>query len=216
MKVIVFDLGGTLMEYIGMPLSWVDYYRQGFEAIKEKYNCEVADDILEESIELLKAFNPRVNPREIEYTPEYIFEKVLEKWDIEEAIADSIRTFWCSLELKARIYPDTIPVLKALKEQGYVIATLSDLPNAMPDELFKKDIGDVLEYIDFYGSSSVFGYRKPNPKGLQIIAEKYKIPVEELIFVGDEEKDKQTAVNAKCRFIHIKESERLTKLIPLA
>ena len=65
MKVIVFDLGGTLMEYIGMPLSWVDYYRQGFEAIKEKYNCEVADDILEESIELLKAFNPRVNPREI-------------------------------------------------------------------------------------------------------------------------------------------------------
>ncbi len=23
-KVIVFDLGGTLMEYMGMPLSWVE------------------------------------------------------------------------------------------------------------------------------------------------------------------------------------------------
>lgn len=30
MKVIVFDLGGTLMEYEGMPLNWSNYYEQGF------------------------------------------------------------------------------------------------------------------------------------------------------------------------------------------
>ena len=26
LKVVVFDLGGTLMQYIGMPYSWVDFY----------------------------------------------------------------------------------------------------------------------------------------------------------------------------------------------
>lgn len=36
MKVIVFDLGGTLMQYVGMPHSWVEFYQQGFEAICRK------------------------------------------------------------------------------------------------------------------------------------------------------------------------------------
>jgi putative hydrolase of the HAD superfamily len=33
-KVIIFDLGGTLMEFKGMPNSWVDYYKTAFTAIK--------------------------------------------------------------------------------------------------------------------------------------------------------------------------------------
>lgn len=33
MRVIAFDLGGTLMEYQGMPYSWVDYYSIGFQAL---------------------------------------------------------------------------------------------------------------------------------------------------------------------------------------
>lgn len=35
MKVIVFDLGGTLMQYVGMPYSWVEFYTKGFEMIRE-------------------------------------------------------------------------------------------------------------------------------------------------------------------------------------
>ena len=34
-KAIVFDLGGTLMEYVGMPLNWSDYYICGFEKLNE-------------------------------------------------------------------------------------------------------------------------------------------------------------------------------------
>lgn len=40
MKVAVFDLGGTLMQYVGMPYSWVVFYCQGFEAIIQKPNCK--------------------------------------------------------------------------------------------------------------------------------------------------------------------------------
>lgn len=195
------------MEYVGMPLSWVDYYRQGFETIRDKYACNVSDYILNESMEILKSFNPRVNYREIEYTPEYIFSKALKKWDIKISLDEVIHTFWEGLELRVEIYPDTIPFLKELKGRGYVIATLTDLPNAMPDELFKKDIEEILQYVDFYGSSNVFGYRKPNPKGLQVIAGKYNVSVEEILFVGDEEKDRQTAANANCRFWSVKNGQ---------
>lgn len=34
-KAIVFDLGGTLMEYTGMPQNWSDYYYNGFEKLNE-------------------------------------------------------------------------------------------------------------------------------------------------------------------------------------
>ena len=73
----------------------------------------------------------------------------------------------------------------------------------MPDEFFQKDIIDLLKHFDCYVSSAIAGFRKPNPKGLSIIAEQFRIPVTELIFVGDEEKDEKTARNAQCRFIRM-------------
>lgn len=209
MKAVVFDLGGTLMQYVGMPYSWVDFYNQGFEAIIQRYNCNVSKEYVEKSIQLLKEFNPRVQYREVEYTSEYIFSKIMEHWHIDIPIQDCIETFWDGLSLKAKIYSDAIEVLNKLKEKGYCIATLTDLPNAMPDEIFKSAISELLSYFDYYVSSSVAGYRKPHSKGLQMISDKFDIPITELIFVGDEEKDRETAHNANCKFIHIHRTENI-------
>lgn len=207
MKIIVFDLGGTLMQYVGMPDSWVNFYHQGFDAIIQKYDCNVSKDDVEKSIHILKNFNPRINYREIEYSAEYIFKKVLEHWHVDAPIANCIETFWSGLKLSAEIYSDTIDVLQVLKEKGYVIATLTDLPNAMPDEVFKKDILELINYFDYYVSSAVAGYRKPHIQGLQMISDKFGVPVTELVFVGDEEKDRRTASNANCKFVHIQRNE---------
>lgn len=208
MKLIVFDLGGTLMQYEGMPYSWVEFYQQGFDAIIQKYNCNVSKEDIQKSVQILKDFNPRVSGREVEYSAEHIFSNALEHWHIDPPIKNCIETFWQGLKLSAKIYPDTIEVLKELKEKGYIIATLTDLPNAMPDEILKKDISELLSYFDYYVSSCVAGYRKPNCKGLQMISDKYGVPVTELVFVGDEEKDRKTACNANCKFVHI---QRTTK-----
>lgn len=208
MKVVVFDLGGTLMQYVGMPLSWVDFYAQGLEAIIQKYSCNVSKEAVAKSLQMLKAFNPRINYREIEYSAEFIFTKVLEHWRIEIPIQNCIETFWSGLKLKAEVYSDTMEVLHKLMERGYIIATLTDLPSAMPDEVFKRDIPELMGCFDYYLSSSVAGYRKPNCKGLQMISENYSIPITELIFVGDEEKDRQTALNADCRFIQIQRTKK--------
>jgi len=99
-------------------------------------------------------------------------------------------------------------ILQELKEKGYTIATLTDLPSAMPDDIFRRDISELLDYIDYYVSSSVAGYRKPNCKGLQMISEKFSIPITKLIFVGDEEKDRRTAINANCKFIWVQHSKK--------
>lgn len=208
MKVVVFDLGGTLMQYAGMPDSWVDYYYQGFESIIRKYKCSISEEAVEKSLQMLKEFNPRMHYREIEYSAVFIFTKILGHWHIDIPVQSCIDTFWEGLKLEAEIYSDTLDILQKLKENGYVIATLTDLPSAMPDELFKRDISKLLGYFDYYVSSSTAGYRKPNCKGLQMIAEKFGIPITELVFVGDEEKDRRAACNANCKFIQIQRTNQ--------
>jgi len=99
------------MQYVGMPYSWEDFYYQGFDAIIHKYDCTVSKDDVEKSIRILKDFNPRVNYREVEYSAEYIFSKVLEHWHINTSITNCMETFWNGLRLSAEIYADAIEVL---------------------------------------------------------------------------------------------------------
>lgn len=191
------------MEYEGMPKSWVDYYKQGFEKINKKYDCNKTASDISKSIDILKTYNPRVQYREKEYSPEFIFSRVLEHWNIDIDVIDCVYTFFEGLQLKAKIYSDTIPVLTELSNKKYGIATLTDLPTAMPDELFKRDIAELLKYFDLYVSSSTCGFRKPNDMGLRQTAEYFNVPVADLIFVGDEEKDRITAKNAGCKFVQV-------------
>lgn len=203
MKIIVFDLGGTLMEYRGMPYLWVDYYKNGFEKIAKDSSLDCSTYDIEKSIEIMKSFNPRVKYREHEFPPEFIFEKTMSHWKEKPPIDRAIQSFFNGMKLEPVIYNDTIPTLKKLKKQGYLIATLTDLPTAMPDWFFKKDINSLLGCFDLYVSSLSCGYRKPNKGGLALIAQKLNVDINEIVYVGDEEKDELTAKNANCRFILI-------------
>lgn len=208
MKVIVFDLGGTLMEYTGMPFCWTDYYKQAFENINVEFSLNLSDDDIRRSIEILTSFNPRVVYREMEYSPGYIFESVMKHWKNRPAIDKTIESFFKGIKLESKIYLDTIPCLMELRQHGYMISTLTDLPTAMPDSLFKADISNLLEYFDLYASSLTCGFRKPNPSGLLYAADYFNIDIDKLIFVGDEGKDAKTAENAGCRFICIDRNKR--------
>lgn len=210
MKVIVFDIGGTLMEYVGMPYSWVDYYKQGFDAVNEKYSLCATETDIEKSIEILKKYNPRVNYREVEYSPEFLFTKATEHWKKNIDLNAFIDTFFEGFNLKAIVYPDTVITLKKLKGMDCAIAALTDLPSSMPDELFKRDIPELLDLFDLYISSQISGFRKPNATGLKMISEHFGVDISELVFVGDEEKDRLTAVNAGCRFIQINRNEKIS------
>lgn len=207
-KVIVFDLGGTLMEYVGMPYSWVGYYKTGFEAVAKKQGIDVSDEDIEKSADILKGFNPRVNYREKEYSPEDIITKALDHWQANLSPDECIEDFFEGLHLKGLIYPDSLLTLSKLMKAGYKTATMTDLPTAMSEKIFLNTAGELAGYVNLYVSSLSCGFRKPNPRGLELIAEHFGVPAAELIFVGDEEKDRLTAENAGCRFIRINRKER--------
>ena len=204
-KVVVFDLGGTLMEFVGMPPSWIDYYHTGFENVSIKYGLGISEKQIETSAQILTDYNPRVNYRENEITAEGLFEKAVASWNCVIYVNDIIDAFFEGIKLNTIIYDYSFDLIEKFRSEGYRVACLTDIPNGMPDDYFKNCVLPLIEKIDLYVSSQSCGYRKPNPYGLNYIAEYFGVNANDLIFIGDEEKDRLTAERAKCNFCFIKD-----------
>ena len=202
-KAVVFDLGGTLMEYEGMPLNWSDYYYQGFKKVDEKFGLGLAEADIEKSAEILKSYNPRNKYREYEIMPVVLFDEAMAGWKKVPDIREAIEVFFSGIGLKARVFSYSKKIIEVCKKHGLKVACLTDLPSGMPDSLFRKSITDIIKLFDLYVSSQTCGYRKPNKAGLEYIAEHFDIDAKDILFVGDEDKDMQTADNAGCSFMHI-------------
>lgn len=207
-KIIVFDVGGTLMEYTDMPLNWVDYYPQGFENINNKYCLNLSDKDIKKSVDVMRSFNPRINYRENEIPPEMIFEKATEHWQCDVRLPEIIKAFFDGLNLNVNIFDYALPVINFFRDKGLIVGMLTDLPSGMPDELFKSEICNLINSCDFYISSQSCGYRKPNPYALYMISKKYNVDLKEILLIGDENKDRITAENAECGFLHIKQLQK--------
>ena len=197
-KVVVFDIGGTLMEYRDMPNSWVDFYPKAFDHVNEKLALGLTEDELEKSLEILLTYNPRLHYRERDFSPEHIFKDVTADWEGEFTVNDVINAFFESMKLVPYLFPESIAVLEKLHEQGIKTAALTDVACGMPDEMQIGYFSDVMPYFDEYVSSVNCGYRKPSPVGLERIAERFGADKSEMIFVGDEEKDIKTADRFGC------------------
>ena len=211
LKAVVFDLGGTLMEYAGMPLNWSDFYICGFEKLNEILKLDLSENELQESANKLKTYNPRISKREYEIQPEVIFNDIISSWEEKPDTNKVIKIFFEGLSLKVNIYEYSIKLLKKWKNLGFKIACLTDLPNGMPDYIFKPAIEKILPYFDLYVSSQMCGVRKPNKGGICYIADAFEISEAEILFVGDEEKDLLTALNAGCDFVYINDFLNMKK-----
>lgn len=181
-KVVAFDIGGTLMEYKGMPGVWIDYYENGFRAIRDKMLPKLTDSDIQAAVAILQGYNPTVKYREADYGYERIFSEILQEWKISGVdIRQLAFCFFESFGLCAYTYPETIEVLEKLRDKGIRIATLTDVATAMPDELHKSYFPQLMPYFDLYVSSSTCGYRKPNIKGLTDIANHFGVKPDEMI-----------------------------------
>jgi len=187
-KANVFDLGGTLMDYKGMPLNWNEYYYQGFQNVNIHNNLNLFDNEVQVAVDILKSYNPRNCGREKEIRASVLFKKATEKWNHRPSVDVIINDFFAGMQLESQIFDYTEELLKECKKKNLFVACLTDLPNGMPDYIFKSAIKDIEKYLDLYVSSQTCGFRKPNKKGINYIADFFGIKVTEILFVGDEKK----------------------------
>lgn len=204
-KAVVFDLGGTLMEYKGMPLNWEGFYYQGFQNVNRRNHLNLSEEDVLEAVQVMKAYNPRNSGRVYEVAPEVIFRDATAGWPNRPEIESVIDDFFEGMSLEAHTFEYAEEAIGQCRRNGVHVACLTDLPNGMPDRIFRSAVISIEPLLDLYVSSQICGARKPSGKGIEYIAAYFGIEVPEVLLVGDEKKDEETAGNAGCGFMYIGE-----------
>lgn len=194
-KAVVFDIGQTLV-YYPFPLNWSELYRPAFESIAEKRKLNITENEYIHIAEVLKKYNTRINPREIEVSSSTIFAEIIKSTGISMEYLDLIKNdFYSFFRRDIQIYSDAKETLRKIKSKNILIGTFSDVAYGMDNSFALEDIKPLMKYIDIPFTSNDAGYRKPNGKGLEILAYKMKALTSQMIFVGDEKKDIECAQN---------------------
>lgn len=102
---------------------------------------------------------------------------------------------------QSRLYPGISELLTKLNEEKVPIAILTNKPHAVTLRTIK-DHFSAWKFDIIIGQNDSFP-RKPDPTGIHYIAEKLKLPLDDLIFIGDSTVDVLTAQAAGLRVIAI-------------
>ena len=206
-KAVIFDIGQTLIEY-NQPLNWSKSYRSALERAAMACNIRLSDQNYQTAISVLAMYNTRVHPREREISSNELFSNMLNKLNLPQQLLNQFkREFYLFFNNETCVYEDVSPVLKRLKDNEIILATLSDVAYGMDNEFALADISKIKDYIQFPITSNDVGFRKPNTRGLVFLSEIINIPLSQIIMVGDEEKDIICANNAGVYSVLINRSE---------
>ena len=187
-KAIGFDVGHTLIKYKN-PLNWQGLYRSGLEHAAAVADITLSEDMLIAATDVLLKYNTRVNYREWETTSDGIFNEILKSWGIQTDLYALKSGFYSFFKADAEPYPETIDTMEKLKQHGIKIGILTDVAYGMDNEFSLEDISVLSDYIDIAITSVDVGYRKPNSAGYVKLLESLEISPNDMIFIGDEEKD---------------------------
>ena len=187
-KAIGFDVGHTLIKY-NNPLNWQGLYRSGLEHAAAAVDITLSEDMILAATDVLLKYNTRVNYREWETTSDCIFNEILKRWGIQTDLYAIKSGFYSFFKADAEPYPETIDTMEKLKQHGIKIGILTDVAYGMDNEFSLEDISVLSDYIDIALTSVDVGYRKPNSTGYVKLLEFLEIYPNEMIFIGDEEKD---------------------------
>lgn len=195
-KAVIFDIGETLVRY-NKPLNWSKLYRPALEKMANDCNLNFSENDFNNAIQVLTKYNTRINPREQEVTSDTIFGEIIKITNLDKNEIEKFKdSFYSFFRNEAVIFPEVEDTLRELNLKKIVVGTLTDVAYGMDNKYAFEDIAVIKKYIQYPYTSNDIGYRKPNAKGLQLIANQLEVDIRNIIFVGDEMKDILCARNA--------------------
>jgi putative hydrolase of the HAD superfamily len=204
-RAIAFDLGDTLVEYEGLPLSWEAHYPAALVNLTEAAGYRADGRQIEAACSVLRRYNTRINPRVEEIAFAVILNDLAEvfgrEWPRDElALA---RAFFRGFRQRLRCFPDALPALAQIRVQGSKIGGFTDVPYGMPRELVMEDVGQagLAGCFDVLLTSRDIGWRKPSIRTLQALATALGSTPSELAYVGNERKDVEVAHAFGCKSV---------------
>jgi putative hydrolase of the HAD superfamily len=198
-----FDLGDTLCEYAGVPLDWEREYPAALSEVASACGIAPTPERLRAGAAVLLRYNTRHTPRpdEQEFPAERVFGELLAEWTAPLAsLPAAIEAFFRHFRRSLRPFPDSAPVLAALRGLGVPAGVLTDVPYGMPRHLVAADLSEAQLAIpdDLLLASTTVGHRKPHPAGFRALASRLGVSCDQMTFVGNERKDVLGGIAAGC------------------
>ncbi len=190
-RAVAFDLGGTLEEIHYDEAMRLEASR-GLRDLLASRGLDPGLDvpILYTTVMAgLNAYHRWREESEIELPPERVWaEYILPDYGLPrerlEAAAEDLALFYENRFFHRRMRPEAPVALERLRERGLRLAVIS---NVMACGQVHRCLGNygLLEYFDPIIASSVFGWRKPNPRIFLEAARLLGLPPESCAYVGD-------------------------------
>ena len=188
-KAIGFDIGNTLINY-PHPLSWKSLYPAALSKVMSDCRFDESSTRIALASAVLSKYNTRENYREYEVTSDIIFKEIFDAWGQNYGkLTIAKESFYGFFQADAVCFHDTIETLDALRAMGIRMGFITDVAYAMDNKYALKDIAEIQHYFDVGVTSTDLGFRKPHAAGYNALLEVFGVPAEQVIYVGDEEKD---------------------------
>lgn len=194
-KAILFDLGGTLIEYEN--LTWQELSKQGFKLAFEMLRNSA--EVLPDKEEFVKLFD-------------YYFESRHEdslKSLVEVRVTDLVKDCFTTLNLpgdgfvqeqfleayyrpiteQVAMVKDAPKVLDNLRSSGFKLALVSN--TIFPGDFHRRELKrfGLFDFFDHLLFSCEVGFKKPHPVIFKKALEAVQVKPEEVIFIGDRLKE---------------------------
>jgi putative hydrolase of the HAD superfamily len=191
-----FDLGDTLVDYVGVALSWQDEYARALAEVCSALGLTPAASAISLAESVLVRHNTRLTPREREVTDAELFGELFGALGLTrpadtETFDNAVDAFFAVFRRGAVGAPGGVDAVAGLQKSGVRLGVLTDVAYAMPRRLVEDDLAMAgLERLTATTLTSVdVGWRKPRPEGFEALAETLGVRPGEMLYVGNEQKD---------------------------
>lgn len=215
-RAVIFDLGGTLLEFNPQHLPWLDWEQDGLESARA-YLVSRGYDLPREAfaasfVETL----PERWEQAVQGGPNLRLGDVLREaclacgvtpaaQELEQAIAHYI----APLDARVAMYDDSPATLDVLRGRGYKIGLISN--TMWPGSYHRRQLErcGLLPYFDHTLFSADAGVWKPQPGIYRLALDALGVPAGEAVFVGDTSRyDVAGALGAGMRAVYKRHDER--------
>lgn len=169
-KVISFDLDGTLFDTMFVDTVWLEEMPRLY-SVKKRVSVDDATKIVKKEYD--KVGKDRVEWYDINYW--------IRRFDLKVNAKELLRSF----EHKIRPYPEVPKVLDRLRQRGFRLIVVTNAGREFAElELEKANIKKYFNRV--FSSTSDFGVVKKNVKLYQTVCDMLGVSPQEMIHVGDD------------------------------
>jgi HAD superfamily hydrolase (TIGR01549 family) len=189
-KGVIFGLDGTLLKFTG---NWDYVLNEGAEATADWYYTKkhlqldragLTAAILAEHRKAVEQSQATLRQTVMADVLRTALKQVEASSRAEPLVEEALRAFYTPQETAYQTINDGVSVLKSLREEGLKVGILA---NALDNTLVQRLVNtySLRPWVAPVFSSAGLGWRKPQPQGFTLIAERWQLTPAEIVVVGD-------------------------------